>query len=105
MPVRPKETRLNILSTCIPFIAGGHVHRALLLALMSMVPRSQRIYIFFNCTIPKMKISTIKYYFFYITIENVLIDTGSLSNMPVDMSMVPRAHGTMDICLFFLMDF
>ena len=59
-----------------------------------------------------MKISTFKYYFFifHFTIINVLIDTGSPSNMPVDMSIVPhphdmsmvsRARGTMDICWIF----
>ena len=61
------------------------------LALLSVVPRSQRIY-FLNVTIPKMKISTIRYYFFYFSIKNVLIDTGSPSNMPVDMSIVPHPH-------------
>ena len=41
-----------------------------------------------------MKISIIKYLFFifYFTIKNVLIDTGSPSNMPVDMSIVPHPH-------------
>ena len=41
-----------------------------------------------------MKISTFKYYFFifHFTIKNVLIDTGSLSNMPIDMSIVPHPH-------------
>ena len=29
---------------------------------------------------------------FYFTIKNVLIDTGSPSNMPVDMSIVPHPH-------------
>ena len=36
-----------------------------------------------------MKISTIKCYFHF-TIKNVLIDTGSPSNMPVDI--VPHLH-------------
>ena len=44
-----------------------------------------------------MKIFTIKYYFFifYPTIKSVLIDKGSLSNMPVDMFIVshPHVHG------------
>ena len=41
-----------------------------------------------------MKISTFKYYFFifHFTIKNVLIDTGSPSNMPVDMSILPNPH-------------
>ena len=71
-----------------------------------MVPRPKRKYIFFNLTTPEMKISTLKYYFFifHFTIKNVLIDTGSPSNMPVDMSIVPhpRARGTMDIFWIFL---
>ena len=41
-----------------------------------------------------MKISTIKYYFFifHFTIKSVLIDKGNLSNMPVDMSIVPTCR-------------
>ena len=55
---------------------SGHVHGAPLLALMFMVPRPHRIYIFLNFTILKMKISVIKYYVFqfHFTIKNVLID-------------------------------
>ena len=54
-----------------------------------------------------MKISTFNYYFsiFHFTIKNVLIDTRSPSNMPVDMSIVPHPHvprGTMDICWIVL---
>ena len=72
----------------------GRVHGAPLLALMSMVPRLQRKYIFFNLATPKMKNSAFKYYFyiFHFTIENGLIDTGSPYNMPVDMSIVPHPH-------------
>ena len=72
----------------------GHVHGAPILTIMSMVPRLQNIYLFLNCTIPKMKISTNKYHFFifHFTIKNVLIDTGSPSNMHVDMSIVPHPH-------------
>ena len=59
-----------------------------------------------------MQISTFKYYFFicHFTIKNVLIDTGSPSNMPVTcpsyptlMYMVPRAHG--HLLYFFKIDF
>ena len=81
------------------------VHGALLLALMSMVPRLQRKYIYFNIATPKMTNSAIKYYFFifHFTIKNGLIDTENPYNMPVDMSIVPhpRARGTMDICSIF----
>ena len=70
-----------------------------------MVPRPQRKYIFFNLTTPKMKISTFTYYFFifHFTMKNVLIDTGSPSNMHVDMSIVlqPHVRRTMDICWIF----
>ena len=73
------------------------VHGAPLLALMSMVPRLQRKYIFGNLATPKMKNSAFKYYFFifHFTIKNGLIDTGSPYNMPVDMSIVshPHVHG------------
>ena len=66
-------------------IVGINVHGA---------PSSDNIYIFFNFTIPKMKISTIKNYFFifYFTIKSVLIDKGSPPNMPVDLSIVPHPH-------------
>ena len=66
-----------------------------LLALMSTVPRPHGKYIFLKITTPKMKISTFKYHFFifHFTIKNVLIDTGSPSDMPVDMFIVPHVHG------------
>ena len=72
----------------------GNVHGAPLLESMSMVPRPQAIYIFFNFTIPKMTISTIKdsFFLFLSAIKIVLIDKGSPSNMPVDMSIVPHPH-------------
>ena len=54
---------------------GHHVHGAPLLALLSMVTRPQRIYIFLYFTIPKMKISTINYFIFLFFISQVLIDT------------------------------
>ena len=49
----------------IDMIWGTMDRGALLLELMSMVPRPQNIYIYFNFTILKMKISTIKYYFLF----------------------------------------
>ena len=51
---------------------------------MSMVLRPQRIYIFLHFTIPKMLIFTINYNIFIsqVTVDKVLIDTGSSSNMP-----------------------
>ena len=72
----------------------GRIHGAPLLALMSMVPRLQRKYIFLNLATPKIKNSAFKYYFFIFlfTIKNGLIDTGSPYNMPVDMSIVPHPH-------------
>ena len=57
-------------------------------------PSSEKKIFFFISLPPKMKMSPFKYYFFifHFTIKNVLIDRGSPSNMPVDMSIVPRPH-------------
>ena len=78
-----------------------------------MVPRPQRKCIFLNLTTPKLNISLFKYNFFIIhfTIKNVLIDTGSPSNIPVDIVPHPHVHGAPSSghhghCLdFFKIDF
>ena len=77
------STLMLVKATLITIVMLGHVHGAPLLELLSMVPRPQRIYIFLNFTIPKMKISTIKYhlFIFHLIIRSVLIDKGSPSNM------------------------